>query len=174
MVKISIISYINKFFFLLSFLVTKTQEQYNEIISFDNIYPNSLTLNNGNVLIVAQKGIYLYNQLYYNITVIKEFSSDLYISNEKSGTKTTFLQLPEKDGGYIIIFANDILYGLPPDANSITTFGKTNETNAIYYSLSFFKIDKNNNIFYTFGYSDLSKKLRLSYYKLNIAQIQMN
>ena len=168
MVKISIILYFYNFFFLLSILVNKTQEQYNEIISFDNIYPNSLTLNNGNVLIVAQKGIYLYNQLNYNITVIKEFSSDLYISNEKSGTKTTFLQLPEKDGGYIIIFANDILYGLPPDANSIITFGKTNETDATYYSLSFFKIDENNNIFYAFGYNDLSQKFRLSYYKLNM------
>ena len=168
MVKISIILYFYKSFFLLSILVNKTQEQYNEIKSFESIYPNSLTLNNGNVLIVAQKGIYLYNQLNYNISVIKEFPSDLYISNEKSGTKTTFLQLPEKDGGYIIIFANDILYGLPPDASSIITFGKTNETDATYYSLSFFKIDENNNIFYAFGYSDLSQKFCLSYYKLNM------
>ena len=168
MVEISIIFYLHKFFLLASFLVTNTQEQYNEILSFESSHPNSLTLNNGNILIVAQKGIYLYNQLNYNISVIKEFSSDLYISNESTATKTTFLQLPEKDGGYIIIFANDILYGLPPEANSITTFGKTNETNANYYSLSFFKIDENNNIFYTFGYNDLSKKFRLSYYKLNI------
>ena len=58
MVKISIILYLFKLFLLISFLVNKTQEQYNEIISFDNIYPNSLTLNNGNVLIVAQKIIY--------------------------------------------------------------------------------------------------------------------
>ena len=168
MVKISIILYLFKLFLLISFLVNKTQEQYNEIISFESSYPNCLTLNNGNILIVAQKGIYLYNQLNYNINVIKEFPSDLYISNENTATKTTFLQLPEKDGGYIIIFANDILYGLPPDTNSIITFGKTNETNANYYSLSFFKIDENNNIFYTFGYSDLSKKFHLSYYKLNI------
>ena len=168
MAKISIIFYFYKFYLLVSFLVNKTQEQYNEILLFESSYPNSLTLNNGKILIVAQKGIYIYNQLYYNITVIKEFPPDLYISNETIATKTTFLQLPEKDGGYIIIFANDILYGLPPDANSITTFGKTNETNANYYSLSFFKIDENNNIFYTFGYSDLSKKFRLSYYKLNI------
>ena len=168
MVKTPIILYFYKFFLLASFLVYKTQEQYKEIISFESSYPNSLTLNNGNIIIVAQKGIYLYNQLNYNLTVIKEFPSDLYISNETIATKTTFLQLPEKDGGYIIIFANDILYGLPPDANSITTFGKTNETDANYYSLSFFKIDENNNIFYIFGYSDLSKKFRLSYYKLNI------
>jgi len=168
MVKISIIVYLYNFVILLSFLVTKTQEQYNEIISFESTYPNSLTLNNGNILIVAQKGIYLYNQLNHNITIIKEFPSDLYISTENIATKTTFLQLPEKDGGYIIIFANDILYGLSPDANSITTFGKTNETDARYYSLSFFKIDQDNNIFYTFGYCDSSGKYRLSYYKLNI------
>ena len=55
--------------------------------------------------------------------------------------KTTFLQLPEEDEGYVIIFANDILYGLSPDDNSITTFGKTNDTNSTCYSLSFFKID---------------------------------
>jgi len=168
MVKISIILYLYNLFILVSFLVTKTQEQYNEIISFESSYPNSLTLNNGNILIIAEKGIYLYNQLNYNITIIKEFPSDLYISNEKNGTKTTFLQLPEKDGGYIIIFANDILYGLSSDANSITTFGKTNETDARYYSLSFFKIDEDNYIFYTFGYCDTSGKFRLSYYKLNI------
>ena len=168
MVTISINLCIFRFFLLISFLVNKTQEQYNEIISFESIYPKSLTLNNGNILIVAQKGIYLYNQLKYNISVIKEFPSDLFISNKNTATKTTFLQLPEKDGGYILIFANDILYGLPPDANTITTFGKTNETDANYYSLSFFKIDENNNIFYTFGYSDFSQKFRLSYYKLNI------
>jgi len=168
MVKISIIFYIFRFFLLISFLVNKTQEQYNEIISFESIYPNSLTLNNGNILIVAQKGIYLYNQSNYNITIIKEFPSDLYISNKNTASKTTFMQLPEKDGGYIIMYANDILYGLPPDANSITTFGKTNETDANYYSLSFFKIDERDNIFYTFGYNDLSQKFRLSYYKLNI------
>jgi hypothetical protein len=168
MVKISIILYLFKLFLFISFLVNKTQEQYNEIISFESSYPNCLTLNNGNILIVAQKGIYLYNQLKYNISVIKEFPSDLFISNKNTATKTTFLQLPEKDGGYILIFANDILYGLPPDANTITTFGKTNETDANYYSLSFFKIDENNNIFYTFGYSDFSQKFRLSYYKLNI------
>ena len=114
MVKIPKILYFFRFFLLISFLVNKAQEQYNEIISFESIYPNSLTLNNGNILIVAQKGIYLYNQSNYNITVIKEFPSDLYISNRNIATKTTFLQLPEKDGGYIIIFANDILYGLPP------------------------------------------------------------
>ena len=147
MLKIPKILYFFRFFLLISFLVNKAQEQYNEIISFESIYPNSLTLNNGNILIVAQKGIYLYNQSNYNITVIKEFPSDLYISNRNIATKTTFLQLPEKDGGYKIIFANDILYGLPPDANSITTFGKANETNANYYSLSFFKIDESNNIF---------------------------
>ena len=168
MVKITITLYLYKFFFMFSFLVTETNEQYKEIISFESSYPNSLTLNNGNILIVAEKGIYLYNQLNYNISVIKEFPSELYISKETIASKTTFLQIPEKDGGYIIIFANDILYGLSHDANSITTFGKTNETNANYYSLSFFKIDENNNIFYTFGYSDLSKKFRLSYYKLNI------
>ena len=174
MVKISIIAILFKFFLLLLLLVNRTQEQYNEIISFDSSHPNSLTLNNGNTLIVAQKGIYLYNQLNYNISVIKEFPSDLYISDEDTATKTTILQLPEKDGGYIIIFANDILYGLPPDANSITTFGKTNETNAKYYSLSFFKIDENNNIFYTFGYNDLLEKFRLSYYKLNICSNSNN
>ena len=126
MAKISIILYLYKFFLLLSFFVNKTKEQNNEIISFESIYPNSLTLNNGNILIVAQKGIYLYNQLNYNISIIKKFPSDLYISTEKAATKTTLLQLPEKDGGYIIIFANDILYGLSSDANLITTFGKTN------------------------------------------------
>ena len=94
MVKISIILYLFKLFLLISFLVNKTQEQYNEIISFESSYPNCLTLNNGNILIVAQKGIYLYNQLNYNLTVIKEFPSDLYISNETTATKTTFLQLP--------------------------------------------------------------------------------
>ena len=168
MVKIIIFLFLYKFFFLLSFLVAKTQEQYNEILSFNSSHPDSLTLNNGNILIVAQKGIYLYNQLNYSISIIKEFPSDLYIFHEKNATKSTFMQLPEKDGGYILIYANDILYGLPPDANSITTFDKTNETAASCYSLSFFKIDENNNIFYTFGYSDLSQKFHLSYYKLNI------
>ena len=62
MVKISIILYLFKSFLLVSFLVNKTQEQYNEILSFESSHPNSLTLNNGNILIVAQKGIFLYNQ----------------------------------------------------------------------------------------------------------------
>ncbi len=66
--------------------------------------------------------------------------------------KSSFLQILEKDEDYIIIFANDIWYGLSLDINTNTTFGKTNETDASYYSLSFFEIDENNDIFYTFGY----------------------
>ena len=82
MVKISIILYLYKFFFLLPILVNKTIEQYNEILSFESSHPNSLTLNNGNILIVAQKGIYLYNQSNYNIMLLKNFLL-IYISQMK-------------------------------------------------------------------------------------------
>jgi len=73
MVKISIILYYYKFFLLVSFLANITQEQYHEILSFNSSYPNSLTLNNGNILIVGEKRIYLYNQLNYSLSIIKEF-----------------------------------------------------------------------------------------------------
>ena len=166
------IKYLDKLLFFLLFLllIRQTKQQFNEILSFDSIYPNSITLNNGNILIVAEKGIYLFDQYTNNINIIMNFTQELFISIEEDGTKTTFLQIPEEEGGNILILAKNILYIFSPDVIFLTSFNIQEETKVDYYCLSFFRIDENNNIFYTFGYSDKSKKFHLSYYQLNIGK----
>ena len=47
---------------LLIIITHKTKEEYSQIMSFESEYPFSFNLNNGNILIIAQYGIYLFQQ----------------------------------------------------------------------------------------------------------------
>ena len=81
-----------KCFFLLLFLllITISKEGLSEIISFDSKYPNSITLNNGNILIVAEDGLFLYDIILTKISIVLNFTSG-------ASVHTTFLQLPEDE-----------------------------------------------------------------------------
>ena len=106
-------------FFLLLFLIliNISKQGLSEIISFDSKYPNSITLNNGNILIVTENGLFLYDTKSTKISAVLNFTA-------ASCVHTIFLQLPEDEGGNIFCLVENELYILSSNAN-----------NAIYFNL---------------------------------------
>ena len=149
------------FFFLLLFLllITISKEGLSEIISFDSKYPNSITLNNGNILIVAEDGLFLYDIILTKISIVLNFTSG-------ASVHTTFLQLPEDEGGNIFCLVNNLLYILSSNANNVIYFNLPEEMIDHFCSLNYYKKD-NNYIYYSLVFSDNSKKFNILYYKMN-------
>ena len=144
-----------KLFFLLLFLlfITISKEGLSEIISFDSKYPNSLTLNNGNILIVTEDGLFLYDIILTKISIVLNITSG-------ASVHTTFLQLPEDEGGNIFCLVNDILYILSSNANNVIYFNLPEEIFDHFCSLNYYKKD-NNYIYYSLVFNDNSKKFNL-------------
>ena len=54
-------TYITLLFFILLFhLLFPCNQEVSEILSLESLYPSSLTLNNGNILISGTNGLYIY------------------------------------------------------------------------------------------------------------------
>ena len=155
------------FLFLLIFQFFINCQKIKEMISFDSEYPNSITLNNGNILIAAENGIYLYDILDTNISQVLNFTSDHQISTSEICIQTKFMQLPDEEGGNIFCLIKDLIYVFSPEANYITFFDLSEDVDGIYYSLNFFK-KESNYIYYTIAYNDKNKYFNLKYYKMNI------
>ena len=149
------------FFFLLLFLLllSISKEGLSEIFSFDSKYPNSITLNNGNILIVAESGLFLYDIISTKFNLVLNFTSEECFH-------TTFLQLSEDEGGNIFCLVKNILYILSSNVNNIIYFNLQEEIIDQFCSLNFYKNEKNY-IYYTLVFNDNSKKFNLLYYKMN-------
>ena len=157
------------YFFLLFLLVHLSQDNYTQILSLDSKYPISFNLNNGNIFIVAEKGIYLYEQQINNLNIIYNFTSELIISDIDTAIRTTFLQLPDKEGGNIFCLANDKLYVFSSDVIFKTSFEINVEKEVVYYSINFHK-KENKKIYYILGYKDKKNIFYLKYYYFYIEQ----
>ena len=63
MTNLSIKNLLKSISFLSMILIfRKCKLEYNKIGTIESKYPNSFTLNNGNILIIAQNGVYLFTQ----------------------------------------------------------------------------------------------------------------
>ena len=151
-------------------MINKSQENYTQILKFNSSFPVAFNLNNENIFIISEKGIYIYDQILNKLNVIFNFTSENMITSSNYASKINFFQLSDKDGGNIFCLAKEIIYVFSSNGIYQSSFNIKEETNVDYYSLNFHKKDENNYIYYTFGYTDKSKKFRLSYYKTNIEQ----
>ena len=153
----------------LIFIFGKCKAEYNKIGTFESKYPNSFTLNNDNILIIAQNGVYLFTQNDEQINTILSFTDEKeMISTEKYCTKTTFLQLSNEEGGYVFCLIKDILHIFSKEMMLLDRFNLTKDINGEFYFLDFIK--KNNNYFdyiISFFEND-SEFFKIFYYKLNI------
>ena len=131
------------FFSSLLLVVLPTKGQYDIILSIDSVKPTCLTLNDGNIFIVAEKGIYVYDHLNNNYNIIMNFTSELMIDSDEECSKVTLMQLPDDDGGNIFCLAKDILYVFSNNYILLENFTLSEETDVNYYSLSFLKKDSN-------------------------------
>ena len=149
----------------ISFLIIPCQqEDYSQIASIDSALPTSYNLNNGNILIITEDSIFLYEQE----TIIKKMTyTDSKISLPDC-YKIAFLQLPDSDGGYIFCLIKEILYIFSPEVALIKSFDLTNEINADYYSMNYHKTE-NDKIYYTISFArSVDRNFILIYYEFDL------
>ena len=157
-------------FLLFQILIHITKQSSIEIASIESQLPYSITLNNGNVLIAVEKGIYLYDISTGNIKSVLEFTDEQKISSEQLCIQTRFVQLPDDEGGNILCLIKNIIHLFSPNAIHIKSFDLpeiNGEIERAIYSLNFYK-KVNHNIYYTIVYNDNSKSYLL-YYEMNIS-----
>ena len=59
---------------ILIIMINKSQENYNQIIKFNSSFPIAFNLNNENILIISEKGIYIYDQILNYSNIIYNFT----------------------------------------------------------------------------------------------------
>lgn len=170
MADLSIFNFLKRISLILLIIIfRKCKGEYNFISDFDSNYPNSFTLNNDDIIIVAKRGLFLFTQNNNEINTILNFTTDEeMITTEIDCTKTTFLQLPNDEGGYVLCLIKDILYTFSQNMTYLHAYNLTNEINGDFYSFNFVK--KNNSyIDYIISFVDRNyKSLNISYYQMNI------
>ena len=128
-------------------------------------YPNCIELNNGNVLIIFEKGIYIFNS---------ELSEEISNINYESGFSLTvndldLINLSKFDDGVVISIIKTYIYIFSSTGGYIYHKDLSEDLEgASYYSLIPHKID-GNNYYYIICYMDSSTKLRIYYYYINIS-----
>ena len=145
------------YFFILFILIKLSKSS----ISFN--FPYSLTLSNGNIFVIHQKGVTICDNLLNSILLnVITFSEDEEIKTEDSLSKiTTAFQY-----GYIISLINDKVYIFDQYGASIfndTEIVLKGQETAEYYTIAPIKKD-NSYYHYVIGYIH-DKKIYLLYYK---------
>ena len=163
-------TYITLLFFILLFhLLFPCNQEVSEILSLESLYPSSLTLNNGNILISGTNGLYIYELTNLNnLRNILNYDESHQISSEGKFIQTTFLQLPDEDGGYILFLNQGKIFVFYSNAAYKKDFDLSNEISGEYFSLNFYK-KENKYIYYTLAYTD-NHIFKLAYYKMNIEE----
>ena len=139
----------------------KGEDDSLKISTIDKLYPNSIEINNDNILIIFQKGIYIYNsnltecqKSYENETIFPLTENDL-----------DFINLSKFEDGVIIIIIKTYLYIFDPNGEYIYHIDLCLE-GAKYYSLIPFKIMEKD-YYYAITYMN-TKEMNIYYYKINI------
>ena len=154
------------YLFLLIIIVNKTKEEYNKIKSFESAFPTSFNLNNGDILIIAKYGIYLFQQSHYSLKTILNFTNEEMISTEDECSKTTFVQLPNQNGGNVLCLIKDKLYLFSQNIDLLNKFDLSKEINGNFYSLVHYK-KENNYIYYIIAFIQ-DKIFKMFYYRMKI------
>ena len=147
------------------------QEEYSKLAEINSLLPNSFSLNNGNTLIIAKDGLFLYEQ--EEIIEKMTFTEGNSINSKEECSKIAFLQLPDSDGGNIFCLIKEILYIFSPEVNLQKSFDLKSEINGDYYSINFHKIE-NNKIYYTIAFANSLRKFILIYYELDLLENKNN
>ena len=107
-------------FFL--FIIKLTKQEDTKSVSIESQYPSSLTLNNGNILIASENGIYLYDILTISLTQLLNFTEEQKISSREICVKTKFLQFRDDLNDIILCLVKDLIYVFSSEAIYITFF----------------------------------------------------
>ena len=136
-------------------------------------FTKSITLLNGNIFIIHQNGISIYNSslngLIENITY---FSEDLLINNHSQLDKVTISRFNETNYGYIISIINNIIYIFDYKGkmlkNDTTQIDKIK--NGEYFTLIPIRKNKEE-LIYMIGFSENKKIINILFYIYDIYTI---
>ena len=109
-------------------------------------YPHSITLLNGNILIIYQDGIKIYDSsMEIVINTTEEFSMNDTINSNDIYNKIIISRFSEDEYGYIISIINDKLYIFAFDGTLL--FKSETKLKGEYYSIIPIKGNQNNSIY---------------------------
>ena len=157
---------------LLLFRIIYNAEQGTLIQTIEgDLYPNSIELDNNNILIIFQKGIYIYNSNLTQRVISYENESDFSLTQDD----LDLINLSKFEDGVIIAIIKTYLYIFNPDGEHICHINLNEDLNgATYYSLIPFKIE-GKNYYYAITYMESTpKSIKIYYYKMNIIDKQNN
>ena len=145
---------------------------YIEVISQDsfsnNLNPNTLTLLNKDVIMVAKDGIHFYDSTFTIENTDKKILLSSQISTSTEYAKTAMAQFSESDDEYIIIFILNEIYIFDKLYNKLFSENITQYINSDYYYLIPHKNDNNCLYFIISCRNKEVKNFTLNYFSYDI------
>ena len=145
---------INKLYFLLEiviFLPMYLKSNQEKILFEDALFPNTLTLLNQNFFLVDNNGIH-----YFTPEFVEDDTKSILFENkladESESIKVSMVQFPEKDNGYVMILAQEVIYFFESDGTLINNIDLKEIINAEKYCLIPYK-KENNDLYYLVIYN---------------------
>ena len=126
------------------------QDRDNILNSENTIFPYSLTLLNGNILLVINDGIHFFDSNLENEETSKKKSFE-EVLEEEDNNKVFLGQFSEEYKGYIMVFAKDLLYFFTNEGMFLDSKNISEYLNGNVFSLVPYK-KENNNLYYIISY----------------------
>ena len=151
--------------FILIFIFPSYQEEN----IFDTFhYPNSLTLNNGNNVLLANDGIHFFDSSFTTEDVDKKkLFTDGQEINLNNYDKSEMAQFSQEDGEYIMVLALDSIYFFESDGSFLGNYDLSDYINADYYSLIPYK-NENNNLHYIISQKNNEYNFTINHFIFNL------
>ena len=134
------------------------------------LYPSVLSLQNKGLVVVQKDGIYFYDENEAEIES-KKIKFETPISSEKENEKISMTQFPEKEGGYILIHAEEYLYILQSTGNLLKKQYLPEMTMVENIKIIPYK-EEQNNLLYIISYQLSLKKFGINLYKFDLINKQ--
>ena len=147
---------INIFSTFLKLLILVLIFQNNNInsLNINEAYPSAFLLSDGNLFLVTENGLRIYDSNFTNLQQYYNFESEYRITSENEAEKTAIAEYPD---GTVIALVKNILYILNKERSYIKKKNLSNYfTNGIYYSLIAYNYDSLY-YYYVIAYSDNGK-----------------
>ena len=152
------INFCFSFNILIIFSFFKEYKNENQILKF----PLSITLLNGNIFVIYEEGIKIYDSKLNNSNTILNFSDGEKINDKAIHSKIAISRFSEDNYGYIISVISNKLYIFDCEGNKL--FKNEISLNGNYYSIVPIK-EENKEFTYMIGFIDSGNKVNYYFYK---------
>ena len=155
-------------FFILLLIKFASTENTNGLKTEEIIYPSVLSLINNCLIVIQKDGIH-----FFDSNKVEEDSKKIKfetpILSKEENDKIAMCQFPEKEGGYILIFAKEKIYILQKDGNILKIMNLQEMNNVVNIKLISYK-EKGNYMFYFMSYKNKNSKnnFGINFYKFDL------